>query len=116
VKISWKPAGDAWSGSLQLELPGYEERLDMVGRLRGFAAVDVEVDGASDDLISSGDLEKAKSVFRVLKERVSDVALTHVESGTLVTNLDDLGCFEEGVEIVKSLQGFIFGGMRLGNG
>lgn len=115
MKISWKPAGDEWSGSLQVDLPGYEERLRLAGKLRQPKAVGHEVEAESDEL-SQDNLQTAALVFQVLKERVSDVALVHVPTGTEFKDLDSLGCYEEGCNIIKDLQTFVFGGMKLGNG
>jgi hypothetical protein len=102
----YRPLPDLFEGSIEISIPKYKERLDLVKRLNV---------NSKDGEISVEQFENISMVRDIVGEFVTKVELVVKESGQQISCLDDLEYYESFNEILGHLSGVLFNGIKLGN-
>lgn len=100
--------GSLISGSIEVEIPKYFERLDMMKALQ-MKVVDGEVVGGEDAMLS------VKKAYEIVEKYAKAFKLKTVK-GEDIESLEALSYFQEGAAVIMEAAGAIVGGIRLGNG
>lgn len=61
-----------------------------------------------------GDEAYGKESVSLCEEYVESIEMEDA-NGEEITNLDDLGCYEDGVKVIMLMTGMLLGGIKLGN-
>lgn len=96
-----------WSGHIMLDVPAYKARLEM---LRGVQFTQAG-QGESE---SSKNVDTAIKLAEIAEKQVKAVELVHVPSGAKFSSLDELGAYEEGMELIAEVGSIVVRGIKLG--
>jgi len=98
-----------WEGSIKIKVPFQHERLEFLKKLN----LKLNSDGTL-AAASGNPIDVAINVNKAVRDSVTAVDLTFVESGDKFVNLDDLGVYEEGAKVISDLGTFLTNGFKLG--
>jgi len=89
-----------FKGKIVIEVPTYKERLDI--------AKSIGMDDKTDDI------DKGKKVLETVEKHVKSIELQSEEHSLVITDMDDLGSYMEGTEIINQLGQLLMQGIPLG--
>jgi hypothetical protein len=98
-----------FSGKVILKIPKYLERLELVKKFQFGVNKQSEVE-------ASDQVDSTMKAFELIGPHVVSVELEIKETSEKITDLEELGYYQEGLALMMELAGFILGGIKLGKG
>jgi hypothetical protein len=95
-----------FTGTASVEVKSYQERCLMLKDL-GISATGGEV------TLDSNVYDNAVKINQLAREHVKSIDLIHADSETEIDSLDKLEIYQEGIEVLNSLSGYILNGVTL---
>lgn len=99
---------EIFEGEIKLKVLNQFERLQAIKEMQ------LNITAQEGVSVSTDQIDAADKIYRFLKEKVEEVSVKILESGEVLTSLDDLTCFAEGTEIVNQLTHTLLSGVKLG--
>jgi hypothetical protein len=93
----------AMSGVIEIEVPTYKERLTLIKTL-----------GFNDETKKDKSFDSCLELVDIVEKRVKSVNVSIEKSADKITNLEDLGYYKEGAEIINDIGRLIISGFGVG--
>lgn len=93
-----------FSGSIDIEIPTYVERISLCQTLG--------ISGRDEDTTAA--LKTAERAYKLVADRVKKVDITVTETKQVINNLSDLSYYKEGADLIGTLSRFVINGIPLG--
>lgn len=109
MNITHKVDNEFFSGSIEISVPTYSERLRIMKELQFKVQEDGSVEKSSDSL------EQSAKFVEKLGQYIKKVDLKIKKNSESISSFDTLGMYAEGASLIMELTPYISRGLTLGN-
>lgn len=97
-----------WAGKIKIEFPKYTQRLKYIQECQ------FKLDESGEIKISVDSVDSIVKMIEIARGHVKEVDVTHIKTGYVFTQFEDLEDFQDCQEIINVIAGKILGGIQLG--